>query len=133
MKTYKWIDRLIDKITLNNQNNNDCFTFFGHEIVLQSGTTDFMDVCIRKKSIELVRFDFDFLTMELHFDAYKDYKTRDSVISGFKKCYEKIKIIDDPWKEKKDELEQTLRNEDYDIRDYLKRQHKLFAKKAQTL
>lgn len=130
MKTYRWIERLIDKITLNNQNNNDFFTFFGHEIVLQSGTTDFMDVCIRKKSIELVRFDFDFLTMELHFDAYKDYKTRDSVISGFKKCYKKIKIIDDPWEEKKDELIETLRDEDCDIRYYLKKQHKLFSKKA---
>ena len=43
-KTYKWLKRLIDRITKSEQANNDYFEYYGHRITLQSGTRDYVSV-----------------------------------------------------------------------------------------
>lgn len=43
-KKYNFISRLINKITLNSQSNNDSFSYYGHWVELQSGTVDYMSV-----------------------------------------------------------------------------------------
>lgn len=43
-KRYNFISRLINKITLNSQSNNDSFSYYGHWVELQSGTVDYMSV-----------------------------------------------------------------------------------------
>ena len=72
-KKYNFISRLINKITLNSQSNNDSFSYYGHWVELQSGTVDYMSVTIYNTSDRysgtLVEFQFDFWTMELCFDA----------------------------------------------------------------
>ena len=36
---YNYIQKLIDRITKSGQSNNDCFTYYGHLVELQSGTS----------------------------------------------------------------------------------------------
>lgn len=63
-KTYKFINRLINKITLNGQPNNDSFFYYGHWVELQSGTVDYVSVIIYNTSDRysgtLMEFQFDF-------------------------------------------------------------------------
>lgn len=49
-KRYNFISRLINKITLNSQSNNDSFSYYGHWVELQSGTVDYMSVTIYNTS-----------------------------------------------------------------------------------
>lgn len=69
-KTYKFIEKLIDKVTTS-ESNNMSFTCYGHLVELQSGTEDYVSVAIyntddRYKG-EMADFDFDYMTKELHF------------------------------------------------------------------
>ncbi len=45
-KTYRFLNRLVDKITSKDCPNNDYFEYYGHKVTLQSGTHDFVDVTI---------------------------------------------------------------------------------------
>lgn len=68
---YNYIQKLIDRITKSGQSNNDCFTYYGHLVELQSGTRDNVSVTLYKTddrySGELADFSFDYWTLELHF------------------------------------------------------------------
>lgn len=90
-KRYNFISRLINKITLNSQSNNDSFSYYGHWVELQSGTVDYMSVTIYNTSDRysgtLVEFQFDFWTMELCFDAVSCDEVYDTVVKAFKGVY----------------------------------------------
>lgn len=90
-KKYNFISRLINKITLNSQSNNDSFSYYGHWVELQSGTVDYMSVTIYNTSDRysgtLVEFQFDFWTMELCFDAVSCDEVYDTVVKAFKGVY----------------------------------------------
>lgn len=73
-KKYNFISRLINKITLNSQSNNDSFSYYGHWVELQ----------------------FDFWTMELCFDAVSCDEVYDTVVKAFKGVYynRRIRVIE---------------------------------------
>ncbi len=95
--TYRWINRLIDRITSVNQSNNDTFTFFGHNVTLLSGTRDYVDVTVNETSDlysqTIAEFTFDFWTKELVIGHCKDDKLEEVIISAYKRIYTNIKII----------------------------------------
>lgn len=99
-KKYNFISRLINKITLNSQSNNDSFSYYGHWVELQSGTVDYMSVTIYNTSDRysgtLVEFQFDFWTMELCFDAVSCDEVYDTVVKAFKGVYynRRIRVIE---------------------------------------
>lgn len=68
---YNYIKKLIDRITKSGQSNNDCFTYYGHLVELQSGTSGYVSVTLYKTDDryggELADFSFDYWTLELHF------------------------------------------------------------------
>ena len=45
-KSYKWLSRLIDKITKSDCPNNNYFMYYGHHVTLESGTPDYVSVNI---------------------------------------------------------------------------------------
>lgn len=91
-KRYNFISRLINKITLNSQSNNDSFSYYGHWVELQSGTVDYMSVTIYNTSDRysgtLVEFQFDFWTMELCF-----YKPQNKMFHFCKTFCSKITLV----------------------------------------
>lgn len=99
-KTYKFINRLINKITLNGQPNNDSFFYYGHWVELQSGTVDYVSVIIYNTSDRysgtLMEFQFDFWTRELCFDVISCDEVYDAVVKAFKSVYynKHIRIIE---------------------------------------
>ena len=113
MKTtsYKWLSRLVNKITKSEQSLNDYFEFYGHEITLQSGTRDYVAVYINEYGID---FSFDFWTNELVFESYGEYAQRDAIVSEFRKLYGNVKVEDEPWQEEMKSIEPMLDNDDYD-------------------
>ena len=44
-KRYKYIHRLVDKITTSPSNNME-FCYYGHLVSLQSGTADYVDITV---------------------------------------------------------------------------------------
>ena len=77
-KTYRFLNRLVDKITSKDCPNNDYFEYYGHKVTLQSGTHDFVDVTISDMdNRNQITFSFDFWTKELCFDGYNNYDERD--------------------------------------------------------
>ena len=65
-KTYRFLNRLVDKITSKDCPNNDYFEYYGHKVTLQSGTHDFVDVTISDMdNRNQITFSFDFWTKEL--------------------------------------------------------------------
>lgn len=113
-KNYRWMERLIDKITQKDCPNNNYFTYYGHEVVLQSGTRDYMDVTISKDNHELVSFNFDFWTKELVFESYREYDERDAIVRAFRHFYGCISITDDPWSEEEKFYLPMIDNDEYD-------------------
>lgn len=137
---YGWMKRLIDKITNSNQSNNDYFNFYGHEINLSSGTTDYVAVdiydvyhCDRtwkdpktgyyhceswQQRDHIASFDFDYLTMELHLEYYETENIRTAIIKGFKHFYPELrKLSDDGVEEDIKTYESHLGDPDYDQED----------------
>lgn len=86
----KWIDRLIKKITHCDFNLNNSFSYYGHEICVQSGTVDYADVTIDHEHT----FSFDFWTKELVLDV-EDINISNALIQALKAIYGEIKITDE--------------------------------------
>ena len=128
MKTtsYKWLSRLVNKITKSEQSLNDYFEFYGHEITLQSGTRDYVAVYINKYGID---FSFDFWTNELVFESYGEYAQRDAIVSEFRKLYGNVKVKDEPWHKEMKSIEPMLDNDDYDQDEVKKDYNKLMKHK----
>lgn len=96
--TYKWVNRLVDKITRMNSPVNNEFIFYGHRIIQLSGVADETSVTIletdNRYSPELADFSFDFWTKELHFEGYIDYNFRDAIVKAFVTFYNSIIVSD---------------------------------------
>lgn len=90
-KQYNFIDRLIGKITLNSQSNNDMFCYYKHLIILQSGTKDYVSVTVHyttdPDSGVLANFSFDYWTYKLHFFSTECETLTDKVINAFRSIY----------------------------------------------
>lgn len=93
---YKFIKRLIDRITSVSQSNNDSFTYYGHFVNLQSGTRDYVAVTIYKGadmySGSMADFTFDFWTKQLHIEYAESDSMDEAIITALKKLYNSIKI-----------------------------------------
>ena len=93
---YKFIKRLIDRITSVNQPNNDCFTYFGHYVSLQSGTIDYVAVTICRNcdmySGSIAEFTFDYWTKQLHIEYVENDNLEKAIVRGFKSLYHSITI-----------------------------------------
>lgn len=91
MGQYKWIDRLIERITKKSQSNNDTFCFYGHFVELQSGTTDYVDIAVYNTTEPytgmLAEFSFDFWTYELYIATAENEDLEQAIIRGFKRIY----------------------------------------------
>lgn len=83
----KWIDQMIKHITNSDSPLNSQFRIQRHNIVCQSGTTDYVNVTIDNKET----FSFDFWTKELTFEYGCRYF--EEISATFKKLYGNIIII----------------------------------------
>lgn len=127
---HKWLKRLVDKITRSNCPNNNYFLYYGHKIVLQSGTCDYVDVTISAMdNNDLIGFSFDFWTKELHFKAYTDYDERDTIISALRQIYGNLPITDEPWNKEIQFYQPLLDNEEYDQETIRKEYNDLLSHK----
>lgn len=122
-KSYKWLSRLIDKITKSDQPNNDSFVYYGHLVSLQSGTRDFVDVYISDMDYRNQwHFSFDFWTKELDFFGYGDWDGRDAIIQAFRRIYndryDGVTVgYDEPWEEERKFYEPMVDDPEYDVAD----------------
>ena len=91
-KNYKWLSRLVDKITKEDCPNNCFFKFYRHVVILQSGMPDFVAVSIDNGTIE---FSFDFLTKELNLFEYENDAQALIIYNSFKKIYKRVYIESD--------------------------------------
>lgn len=93
---YNYIQKLIDRITKSGQSNNDCFTYYGHLVELQSGTSGYVSVTLYKTDDryggELADFSFDYWTLELHFVGTVGKVLTEKIISAFRHFYAPRKI-----------------------------------------
>lgn len=114
-KTYKFIEKLIDKVTTS-ESNNMSFTCYGHLVELLSGTTDYVSVTIYNTDDryegEMADFNFDYLTKELHFVMSESKALTEKIISTFKMLYHPRRI-----RVSYDELEYEDEDTTYDYDD----------------
>ena len=135
-KSYKWLERLVDKITKNDCPNNNYFQYYGREVTLMSGTRDYVDVTVAERdeggwSVNQICFTFDFWTRDLCFSSYNSYEERDIIIKAFRKIYGGVSVeYDEPWEDDVRPYQQMLGDEEYD-QDYVEREYnKLMELKA---
>lgn len=93
---YNYIQKLIDRITKSGQSSNDCFTYYGHLVELQSGTRDYVSVTLYKTDDryggELADFSFDYWTFQLHFVSTVGKSMTEKIINAFRHFYAPRKI-----------------------------------------
>lgn len=94
-KTYKFIEKLIDKVTTSKSNNTE-FVCYGHLVELLSGTEDYVSVTIYNTDDryggELADFSFDYLTKELHFISSEGKALTEKIIATFRIFYSPRRI-----------------------------------------
>ena len=99
-KRYKYIHRLVDKITTSPSNNME-FCYYGHLVCLQSGTTDYVDVTVYNStdrySGETADFSFDYWTKELDIGHTESDRLFYAIVQAFQYIYGKrsIRVITD--------------------------------------
>lgn len=129
-KNYKWIARLIDKITKTDCPNNNHFYFYGREVNLQSGMGDYMDVYVTNGRSS-INFNFDFFTKDLCLESYENYEQRDAIIKAFRSIYSRVNIdLDQPWDEEEKFYLPMLDNDEYDQEVIQKEYNALLLRKA---
>ena len=129
-KSYKWLKRLVDKITKTDCPNNNYFWYYGHEVTLQSCQSDFMDVIIEDDE-STICFDFDFYYKELNLQSYRDYDERDAIINAFRSVYGRIVIgYDEPWDDEEKLYLPIINNDDYDQENIMKEYNELLSRKV---
>lgn len=130
-KSYKWLARLVDKITKNDCQNNNYFTYYGREIILQSGTRDYVDVLIQDYDGQ-INFTFDFWTEEIVFETYNDWDERDAIINAFKKFYDNASVeYDAPWEKERDFYLPMIDNDEYDQESVIRQYNDWLSHKAE--
>jgi len=94
-KTYKFIEKLIDKVTTSKRNNTE-FVCYGHLVELLSGTEDYVSVTIYNTDDRygggMADFDFDYLTKELHFVSSEGKALTEKIIATFRMFYSSRRI-----------------------------------------
>ena len=94
-KTYKFIEKLIDKVTTSKSNNTE-FVCYGHLVELLSGTEDYVSVTIYNTDDRygggMADFDFDYLTKELHFVSSEGKALTEKIIATFRMFYSPRRI-----------------------------------------
>ena len=133
-KSYKWLARLIDKITETDCPNNNYFWYYGHEVILQSGTRDYVDVLISEDDRgwrkEQISFSFDFWIKDLCFQCYNNFDERDAIIKAFRKYYGHIDVTDHPLEEDIKSYESMIGNDEYDQDKIMVEYNELLSHKA---
>lgn len=134
-KSYKWLARLVDKITKSDCPNNNYFTYYGREINLQSGTRGYVSVTIAEDDRgwpkNQIEFNFDFWTKELDFECYNNYDERDAIIKAFKSIYGRISIkYDAPWEKEEKFYRPMINNDEYDQESIMREYKELLSHKA---
>lgn len=94
MKPYQ-IKKLVNRITRKSQSNNDTFTYYGNEVTLQSGTSDYAVVSVKDFNAckNVMEFDVDYLTKELNITFYDTEETYEALVQAFKSIYPGMKIL----------------------------------------
>lgn len=114
-KTYKFIEKLIDKVTTSKSNNTE-FVCYRHLVELLSGTEDYVSVTIYKTDDryegEMTYFDFDYLTKELYFISSESKTLTEKIIATFRILYSPRRI-----RVSYDELEYEHTTYEYDKTD----------------
>ncbi len=113
--SYKWIDRLVDKITKTEAPLNNEFDYYGRRIIQSSGTPDYTAVTIwddNSRYGDLASFSFGFLTKNLHFEGYENDDIREAIVMAFVKLYDKICVSDELMKENRLEWEEYVNHPD---------------------
>lgn len=87
MKRTKWIAKLIEKITDGDTPNDYQFYCYGKEVIMQSGTEDYVSVFVNEKHKTIMDFSLDFWTYECVVDyvEYPEYLT--AIKSALKNLY----------------------------------------------
>lgn len=114
-KTYKFIEKLIDKVTTSESNNME-FVCYGHLVELLSGTEDYVSVTIYNTDDryggEMADFNFDYLTKELHFISSEGKALTEKIIATFRMLYSPRRV-----RVSYDELEYEDTTYEYDDTD----------------
>lgn len=94
MKPYQ-VKKLVNRITRKSQSNNDTFTYYGNEVTLQSGTSDYAVVSVKDFNAckNVMEFDVDYLTKELNITFYDTEETYETLVQAFKSIYPGMKIL----------------------------------------
>lgn len=134
-KTYKWLARLIDKITKSDCPNNNFFLYYGREVNLQSGTRDYVSVTISEDDggwhRNEISFNFDFYYKELNLESYSCWNERDAIINAFRSIYGRIVIgFDSPWDEEEKFYLPLVDNDEYDQEKIMREYNALLKRKA---
>lgn len=103
MKKYKYIKRIVDKLTSSDCNNEE-FSLYNHLVEKQSGMRGFFAVTIYSStdrySGEVANFSYDYWTHSLYIEDAESRKAADAIIRAFKSIYPCcLKIVDDTQKE----------------------------------
>lgn len=92
---YRFVRRLIGRITSVSQPNNDSFTYYGHFVNLQSGTRDYVAVTIYRGadmySGSMTDFTFDFWTKQLHIEYAESDSMEEAITTAFRSLYNSVK------------------------------------------
>lgn len=126
--------------TSHRQNNQDglpqqrLFQLLRAQVVLSSGTRDFVDVTIHDGRSQ-VCFSFDFWTKELCLESYETYTQRDVIIKAFRRIYnsrfEQVSIaVDEPWDDDIKPYRDMMGNDEYDQETVTREYEALLALKA---
>ena len=139
-KTYKWLERLVDKITKKDCPNNNYFWYYGREVTLMSGTRDYVDVTIAEVygggwHKNEICFTFDFWTRCLCFNSYNSYEERDAIIKAFRKYYDdrwdSVTVkYDEPWEDDIRPYKEMLGDDEYDQESVERECNELMSRKA---
>lgn len=131
---YKFLYKLIKRITNVNQSNNDTFAYYDYNVSLQSGTSEYVSVTIYYNdeddgNIEMAEFSFDFLTYDLNFVYYWNDAFRNTVIDAFlvlEYGQRGIVVSDDTLQESYDEELEVLNHPDEYDEDCVKYSRKKY-------
>ena len=89
-KRYKYIHRLVEKITTSPSNNME-FNCYGHLVHLESETDCYVSVAVYhttdRYSGELADFSFDYWTHELYVEYAEDERLFDAIVRAFRDIY----------------------------------------------
>ena len=94
-KRYKYIHRLVDKITTSPSNNME-FCCYGHLVSLQSYMGGYVAVTLYnttdRYSGELADFDFDYWMHRLHVDYAENDRLFQAIENAFKNIYGEVRV-----------------------------------------